>query len=52
MLTSWRKKMIVGAMAVVLSLGGLAGCGDGVDQDNGVSDGQIKDSPDTKNPEK
>ncbi|MBP1155800.1 MULTISPECIES: hypothetical protein [unclassified Paenibacillus] len=50
MLTNWRKKVIVGAMAVVLALGGLAGCGDGVDQDNGISDGQLKDEKDVKNP--
>ena len=40
-------------MAFALTFGGLTGCGDGVDQDNGVNDGEQKDEVDTenKNPE-
>ncbi|WP_268877695.1 hypothetical protein [Priestia abyssalis] len=38
-------------MAFSLILGGLAGCGDGVDQDNGVNDGQKNDEMDEKNTE-
>lgn len=37
---SWKKRLLVGGLAVSLTFGGLAGCGDGVDQDNGISDGQ------------
>ncbi|MCM3116143.1 hypothetical protein M3610_12635 [Neobacillus sp. MER 74] len=39
-ITSWR-------IGLSLTFGGLAGCGDGVDQDNGISDGQQKDAVDT-----
>lgn len=41
-----RKSLLVGGLAVSLTLTGLTGCGDGVDQDNGVSDGQQKDEVD------
>ncbi|MDF2787538.1 MAG: hypothetical protein K0S80_636 [Neobacillus sp.] len=41
-----RKSLLVGGLAVSLTLAGLTGCGDGVDQDNGVSDGQQKDEVD------
>ncbi|MEH7082286.1 hypothetical protein V7139_06070 [Neobacillus drentensis] len=44
---SWKKRLLVGGLAVSLTFGGLAGCGDGVDQDNGISDGQEKDAVDT-----
>ena len=44
---SWMKRLLVGGLAVSLTFGGLAGCGDGVDQDNGISDGQEKDAVDT-----
>ena len=44
---SWKKRILVGGLAVSLTFGGLAGCGDGVDQDNGISDGQEKDAVDT-----
>lgn len=45
-----RKNLVVAGMAAFVTFGGLAGCGDGVDQDNGISDGQQKDQidPDTK----
>ncbi|MBE5100293.1 hypothetical protein [Priestia aryabhattai] len=43
---NWTKKLFAGGMAAALTLGGLAGCGDGVDQDNGVSDGEQKDEID------
>jgi hypothetical protein len=42
----WKKRLSVGGLAVALTFGGLAGCGDGVDQDNGISDGQQKDAVD------
>jgi hypothetical protein len=42
-----KKSLLVGGLAVSLTLAGLTGCGDGVDQDNGVSDGQKKDEVDT-----
>ncbi|WP_342433566.1 hypothetical protein [Neobacillus sp. FSL H8-0543] len=41
-----RKSLLVGGLAISLTFGGLAGCGDGVDQDNGVSDGKQKDAID------
>lgn len=41
-----RKSLLVCGLAVSLTLAGLTGCGDGVDQDNGVSDGQQKDEVD------
>lgn len=42
-----KKSLLVGGLAVSLTFAGLTGCGDGVDQDNGVSDGQQKDAVDT-----
>ncbi|MEH7155341.1 hypothetical protein [Neobacillus drentensis] len=42
----WKKRLLFGGLAASLTLGGLAGCGDGVDQDNGISDGQQKDAVD------
>jgi hypothetical protein len=42
-----KKSLLVGGLAVSLTLAGLTGCGDGADQDNGVSDGQQKDEVDT-----
>mgnify|MGYP001030703083 CR=1 FL=1 len=46
-----KKAWLAGGMAALLTFGGLAGCGDGVDSDNGISDGQQKDAVDhnTKN---
>jgi hypothetical protein len=41
----WQRGIVLGGLAVSF-FGGLAGCGDGVDQDNGVSDGQQKDAVD------
>lgn len=41
-----KKKLLMGGLAVSLVFGGLAGCGDGVDQDNGPSDGEQKDQMD------
>ena len=41
-----KKSLLVGGLAVSLTLAGLTGCGDGVDQDNGVSDGQQNDAVD------
>jgi hypothetical protein len=42
-----KKRLLFGGLAASLTFGGLAGCGDGVDQDNGISDGQQKDAVDT-----
>jgi hypothetical protein len=42
-----KKTLLTGGMTALLSLGLLAGCGDGVDQDNGISDGEKKDAVDT-----
>jgi len=47
-----KKSLLVGGLAVSLTLAGLTGCGDGVDQDNGVSDGQQKDEVDTSTKQK
>jgi hypothetical protein len=43
---------LYGGLAVSLTFGGLAGCGDGVDQDNGISDGEKKDAIDTDTKQK
>ena len=41
-----KKTFLTGGLAALLTFGGLAGCGDGVDQDNGISDGEQKDEVD------
>ena len=41
-----KKTFLTGGLAMLLTFGGLAGCGDGVDQDNGISDGEQKDEVD------
>lgn len=41
-----KKSLLTGGLAAMLTFGGLAGCGDGVDQDNGISDGEQKDQLD------
>ncbi|MFZ7943230.1 MULTISPECIES: hypothetical protein [Bacillaceae] len=41
-----KKTLLTGGLAAILTFGGLAGCGDGVDQDNGISDGEQKDQVD------
>ena len=38
-----KKTWLTGGLTVLLTFGVLAGCGDGVDQDNGISDGEQKD---------
>ncbi|ETI67493.1 hypothetical protein [Neobacillus vireti] len=45
MITAKKKKLLAGGFAVFLTFG-LAGCGDGVDQDNGINDGEQKDAID------
>ena len=52
-MANWKKIMLASGMSVSLVFGGLAGCGDGVDQDNGMNDGEQKDDVDdeNKNPE-
>jgi hypothetical protein len=47
-----KKSLLVGGLAVSLTLAGLTGCGDGVDQDNGVSDGQKNDEVDKNTKQK
>lgn len=47
-----KKSLLVGGLAVSLTFAGLTGCGDGVDQDNGVSDGQQNDEVDKSTKEK
>lgn len=47
-----KKSLLVGGLAVSLTLAGLTGCGDGVDQDNGVSDGQQNDEVDKNTKQK
>jgi hypothetical protein len=47
-----KKSLLVGGLAVSLTFAGLTGCGDGVDQDNGVSDGQQKDAIDKNTTQK
>ncbi|WP_299090988.1 hypothetical protein [uncultured Metabacillus sp.] len=46
---NWKKRFLVGGLFATLTLGGLTGCADGVDQDNGPSDGEQKDEVDTEN---
>jgi hypothetical protein len=41
-----KKTFLTGGLAVLFTFGGLAGCGDLVDQDNGISDGEQKDGVD------
>ncbi|SDN03158.1 hypothetical protein [Bacillus sp. OK048] len=41
-----KKTLVTAGMTALLSLGLLAGCGDGGDQDNGISDGEKKDAID------
>lgn len=41
-----KKIVSAGGLAMLLTFGGLAGCGDGVDQDNGINDGEQKDQID------
>ncbi|MEC2078034.1 hypothetical protein [Metabacillus fastidiosus] len=45
----WKKKLLASGMTLALTVGALAGCGDGVDQDNGISDGEQKDQLDNDN---
>jgi hypothetical protein len=45
-----KKTFLTGGLAVLLTFGSLAGCGDGVDQDNGISDGEQKDGVDNNGP--
>jgi hypothetical protein len=48
---TWKKKLMMTGMIFALTFGALTGCGDGVDQDNGVTDGEQKDDMDNENPE-
>jgi hypothetical protein len=47
-MTDFKKKLMASGLAFSMILGGLTACGDGVDQDNGVSDGEEKDELDTE----
>jgi hypothetical protein len=42
-----KKDLLASGLIALLTFGGLAGCGDGVDQDNGMSNSQQKDAVDT-----
>jgi antitoxin component YwqK of YwqJK toxin-antitoxin module len=46
---NWKKKLLAGGMMAILIFGGLAGCADGKDQDNGIDDGEQEDQLDTDN---
>lgn len=48
-MADWKKKLLASGLVGALVLGGVAGCGDGVDQDNGVSDGEEMDDVDDGN---
>ncbi|MCZ8537574.1 hypothetical protein M9R32_10310 [Paenisporosarcina quisquiliarum] len=52
-MADWKKTLLASGLVGGIVLGGLAGCGDGVDQDNGVDDGEEMDDVDeeNKNPE-
>jgi len=41
-----KKKLLASGLTLAMMLGGLTACGDGVDQDNGVTDGEEKDELD------
>ncbi|SDO25761.1 hypothetical protein SAMN05518871_11359 [Psychrobacillus sp. OK028] len=48
-MADWKKKLLASGLAGGLVLAGVAGCGDGVDQDNGVDDGEEMDDVDDEN---
>lgn len=48
-MADWKKTLLASGLVGGIVLGGLAGCGDGVDQDNGVNDGDQKDEVDSEN---
>jgi hypothetical protein len=48
-MAEWKKKLLASGFAGGLVLAGLTGCGDGVDQDNGVDDGEEMDDVDEEN---
>jgi len=48
-MADWKKTLLASGLVGGLIFGGVAGCGDGVDQDNGVNDGEQKDDVDDEN---
>ncbi len=48
-MADYKKALLASGIVGGLLFGGLAGCGDGVDQDNGVNDGEEKDDVDDEN---
>ncbi|MCA1042012.1 hypothetical protein LCM00_21160 [Bacillus infantis] len=50
-MAEWKKKLLASGLAGGLILSGLTACGDGVDQDNGPSDGEQQDEMDDENQE-
>jgi len=52
-MADWKRNLVASGLVGGLIFGGVAGCGDGVDQDNGVEDGEEMDDVDdeNKNPE-
>lgn len=45
----YKKGLVASGLVGTLLFGGLAGCGDGVDQDNGIEDGEDADDIDDEN---
>lgn len=45
-MADWKKTLLASGLVGGLIFGGVAGCGDGEDQDNGVSDGEQQDELD------
>ena len=48
-MADFKKTLLASGIVGGLIFGGLAGCGDEVDQDNGVNDGEQKDEVDDEN---
>jgi hypothetical protein len=46
---AYKKKLMAAGLALSMVFGGLTACGDGVDQDNGPSDGEEQDEMDEEN---
>jgi hypothetical protein len=51
-MADFKKTLLASGIVGGLIFGGLVGCGDGVDQDNGVNDGDQKDEVDDGNKNK
>ena len=51
-MADYKKALLASGIVGGLLFGGLAGCGDGVDQDNGINDGEENDDIDDANKNK